>query len=127
MIVLEVLCVVFGVVIVFLVLSAAVRTVVVPRDEQVFLNRLVFRITRVCFEMFAKESRPYKDRDRVMALRAHVADAVAAGLDDRCHRRLQRHLLGAARGPTHMPWSWPARRRPRSASSGPTGSRSTCS
>ena len=67
MIVLQVLCVIFGVVVVFLVLSAAVRTVVVPRDEQVFLNRLVFRITRVCFEMFAKESRPYKDRDRVMA------------------------------------------------------------
>ena len=51
MIVLQVLCVIFGVVVVFLVLSAAVRTVVVPRDEQVFLNRLVFRITRVCFEM----------------------------------------------------------------------------
>jgi hypothetical protein len=67
MIVAEVLCVVFGAVIVFLVLSAAIRTVVVPRAEQVFLNRLVFRITRVCFEMFAKESRPYKDRDRVMA------------------------------------------------------------
>ena len=67
MIVAEVLCVVFGVVIVFLVLSAAVRTVVVPRAEQVFLNRLVFRMTRVCFEAFAKESRSYKDRDRVMA------------------------------------------------------------
>ena len=67
MIVLQVLCVIVGVAVVFLVLSAAVRTVVVPRDEQVFLNRVVFRVTRVCFEMFAKESRPYKDRDRVMA------------------------------------------------------------
>ena len=34
MIVAEVLCVILGVAIVFLVLSAAVRTVVVPRDEQ---------------------------------------------------------------------------------------------
>src|SRR4030081_510880 len=67
MIVAEVLSVIFGVVVVFLILSAAVRTVVVPRAEQVFLNRAVFRVTRVCFEMFAKESRPYKDRDRVMA------------------------------------------------------------
>ena len=67
MIVAEVLSVIFGSVVVFLVLSAAVRTVVVPRAEQVFLNRAVFRISRVCFEIFAKESRPYKDRDRVMA------------------------------------------------------------
>ena len=67
MIVAEVLSVALGVVVVFLVLSAAVRTVVVPRDEQVFLNRVVFRAVRVCFEMFAKESRPYEDRDRVMA------------------------------------------------------------
>ena len=67
MIVVEVLCVILGVAIVFLVLSAAVRTVVVPRDEQVFLNRVVFRVVRIFFEMFAKERRPYKDRDRVMA------------------------------------------------------------
>ena len=73
MIVAEVLCVVFGAVIVFLVLSAAVRTVVVPRDEQVFLNRVVFRLVRNCFEMFAKETRPYKDRDRVMARYAPTA------------------------------------------------------
>ena len=73
MIVAEVLCVVFGAAIVFLVLSAAVRTVVVPRDEQVFLNRVVFRLVRNCFEMFAKETRPYKDRDRVMARYAPTA------------------------------------------------------
>ena len=73
MIVLEILCAVLGVVIVFLVLSAAVRTVVVPRAEQVLLNRVVFRVTRVCFEMFAKESRPYKERDRVMARYAPTA------------------------------------------------------
>lgn len=73
MIVAEVLSVVFGVVIVFLVLSAAVRTVVVPRAEQVFLNRVVFRVVRNCFEMFAKESRPYKERDRVMARYAPTA------------------------------------------------------
>jgi len=73
MIVAEVLSVVAGVVLVFLVLSAAVRTVVVPRDEQVFLNRVVFRMVRVGFEVFAKETRPYKDRDRVMARYAPTA------------------------------------------------------
>ena len=69
----EVACVVAGVVLVFLVLSAAVRTVVVPRDEQVLLNRIVFRVVRNCFEVFAKETRPYKDRDRVMARYAPTA------------------------------------------------------
>jgi hypothetical protein len=69
----EVACVVAGTVLVFLVLSAAVRTVVVPRDEQVLLNRVVFRVVRSCFEVFAKETRPYRDRDRVMARYAPTA------------------------------------------------------
>lgn len=56
-----------GFALVAVVLSGAIRTVVVPRDEQVLLNRVVFRIVRECFELFASERRPYRDRDRVMA------------------------------------------------------------
>ena len=73
MIVAEIAAIVIGAAIVFLVLSAAVRTVVVPRAEQLMLNRVLFRLVRECFELFAHESRPFATRDRVMARYAPTA------------------------------------------------------
>jgi hypothetical protein len=55
------------------VLSAAVRTVVVPRGEHVFLSTFVFGITRWCFQLFAKEAHTYERRDRVMSRFAPTA------------------------------------------------------
>lgn len=62
-----------GTIIVWITLSAAVRTVVVPRGEQILLNRIVFRVVREAFETFARPSRPYLARDRVMARYAPTA------------------------------------------------------
>lgn len=62
-----------GVVVVAFVLSAMVRTVVVPRGERVWLSVMVFGVTRLLFAPFAKESHTYERRDRVMARYAPTA------------------------------------------------------
>jgi hypothetical protein len=72
-VVVEILVALAGVALVYSTLSAAIRTVVVPRAEQVLLNRVVFRAVRNGFELFAKEGRPYLHRDRVMARYAPTA------------------------------------------------------
>jgi hypothetical protein len=72
-IVLQGVAVLVGVVVVAAVLSAAVRTVVVPRGEHVFLSTLVFGATRWCFQLFAKDAHTYERRDRVMSRFAPTA------------------------------------------------------
>lgn len=73
MVVWHVLAALGGAFVVAVVLSAAIRTVVVPRGEDVVLSRLVFGITRSVFHLFAKESYSYERRDRVMARYAPTA------------------------------------------------------
>lgn len=52
---------------------SAIQTVVVPRDVPVALTRIHFRWIRRVFEMFARSSRPYVERDRILALYSPVA------------------------------------------------------
>ncbi len=56
-----------GVTIVLFVISAAVRTVVVPRAEQVSLNRVAFRVMGHLFDLQARRQRDWVDEDRVLA------------------------------------------------------------
>lgn len=71
--ILHVLAFIGGALIVAVVLSAAVRTVVVPRGEHVLLSTVVFGVTRWAFQLFAKEAHSYERRDRVMARFAPTA------------------------------------------------------
>ena len=73
MIVLRLFAVLGGVFVVAAVLSAAIRTVVVPRGEHVMLTTAVFGMTRACFRVFAKEAHTYERRDRVMSRFAPTA------------------------------------------------------
>ncbi|MSX86925.1 MAG: hypothetical protein F2754_06015, partial [Actinobacteria bacterium] len=73
MIVLRLFAVLGGVFVVAAVLSAAIRTVVVPRGEHVMLTTAVFGMTRACFGVFAKEAHTYERRDRVMSRFAPTA------------------------------------------------------
>ncbi|MCJ7672628.1 MAG: hypothetical protein MUP67_11375, partial [Acidimicrobiia bacterium] len=71
-VVLDIVLVVFGVALVFVVLDSALRTFVLPRGERTVLTRLVFVSLRWCFDQVARESRTYEQRDRVMALYAPI-------------------------------------------------------
>lgn len=52
---------------VFWVVSSAVRMVVLPRDEVVWLSRMVFRSVMPFFRLRLRRSATYVDRDRAMA------------------------------------------------------------
>lgn len=69
----EILLVVVGVVAVFVVLDAALRTFVLPRGAPVLFTHLVFRSVRQTLMLFARPGRSYEARDRVMALYAPLA------------------------------------------------------
>ncbi len=56
-----------GVVTVVVVLSAAIRTVVVPRAESVLLNRVVFAGVKRVFDLAMLPRRSYETRDRILA------------------------------------------------------------
>lgn len=73
MVVWHVLAAAGGIVVVAAVLSSAIRTVVVPRGENVMLTRVLFGLTRRVFGLFAKEAHSYERRDRVMARYAPTA------------------------------------------------------
>src|SRR3954468_9199684 len=62
--------VVVGVVVSLWVLRSAIRTVVLPRSEVVSLTRAVFVSLRKVYDLRARDSRSYEERDRVMALYA---------------------------------------------------------
>ena len=55
------------------VVFSAIRTFVVPRGDNDTLSRISFRMIRKVFELFAAPSRPYEQRDRVMAYYGPVA------------------------------------------------------
>ena len=61
-----------GVVLVVLTLSAAIRSFVLPRNEVVHLNILVFRGIRAIFEGAARLANTYGRRDSIMAHYAPV-------------------------------------------------------
>lgn len=51
---------------------SAIKTVVLPRAAQSVITALVFRTSSRIFRLFAKPTRAYEDRDRVMALFAPI-------------------------------------------------------
>ncbi|MFC7666449.1 hypothetical protein ACFQT0_02685 [Hymenobacter humi] len=62
-----------GVVLVVTTLSAAIRSFVLPRNEVVRLNVMVFVSIRSIFDLAAKMANSYERRDRIMAHYAPVA------------------------------------------------------
>ena len=66
-------CILGGAVLVVVVAFSALRTVVVPRAEVVWLSRVVFVTVRRVFDRLAHEGRTYEDRDRIMSRYAPVA------------------------------------------------------
>jgi hypothetical protein len=64
---LHVLAVVGGALVAFWVLWSAIRTVVVPRGESVWLSRKLFIVMRDVFELVARRTRSYESYDRIMA------------------------------------------------------------
>jgi hypothetical protein len=69
----RVVAVTVGAVIVVATGLAALRTVVVPRAEPVWLSSIVFVNLRRVFDRLAHERRSYEDRDRVMSRYAPIA------------------------------------------------------
>ena len=65
--------IVVGILAVFVVLDAALRTFVLPRGAPVLFTSLIFRSVRRTLKLFARPSRSYEARDRVMALYAPLA------------------------------------------------------
>src|SRR5215469_1979818 len=64
-----VLCLV-GIALILIVFDAALRTFVLPRGVVPLVTSEFFRILRRVFDAFARESKSYETRDRVMALYA---------------------------------------------------------
>lgn len=63
----------FGAAIVIGTISSAVRTFVVPRGAQDWLNRAVFWLVRACFEVANRLARTYIARDGIMAFYAPIS------------------------------------------------------
>ena len=64
---------VLGLVLVVSVLGSAVRTVVVPRGEQVVVSAVLFLTVRGAFMYFARRKKRWQDRDRILARMAPIA------------------------------------------------------
>ena len=73
MVALQVLVFVLGVVGTVRVVASAIRTFVVPRGDNDRLSRFAFRAIRQVFDLIARPSRPYEERDRIMAYYGPVA------------------------------------------------------
>jgi hypothetical protein len=76
---LDVVCFLAGVALVTVVIDSAVRTFVLPRAAVSTFTRIVFIVVRMVFGAFARETRTYESRDRVMALYAPVGLLVLVG------------------------------------------------
>ena len=63
---------VIGAIVVVRTLLSAVRTVVLPRAEKAWLTRVHFVMVLQVFRLLARPSRPFSDRDRIMAWYAPV-------------------------------------------------------
>lgn len=70
MILLNILIFLAGLLLVGYTLASAARTVVIPRAERVPMSRWVFELSWTVFDLFARRTRTYEQRDRVMALYA---------------------------------------------------------
>ncbi len=73
MIVMDILLFLAGSLIVIATVTSAIKTFVLPRGTQNRLARVVFRTMRLCFYPWANPSRPYLQRDRVLAFFAPVS------------------------------------------------------
>jgi len=71
--VLDVVSVAVGILLLALVLDSVLRTFLVPRGLASLVTRLVFVGMRMVFGVFARESRSYEARDRVMAMYAPLS------------------------------------------------------
>src|SRR3954447_6261219 len=71
--ILQLLAALAGVVIIARTGLSAVRTFVVPRGDNDRLSRMVFLGVRRAFNLVARPSRPYAERDRVMAYFGPIA------------------------------------------------------
>jgi hypothetical protein len=69
---LEIVVGIVGVVLIVRTLLSAVRTVVLPRADKAWLTRFHFVVLLRIFGLFARPSRPYAERDRIMALYAPI-------------------------------------------------------
>jgi hypothetical protein len=67
MVALRILAGILGAVGICWVLWSAIRTVVVPRGESVWLSRKIFLVSRELFEAAARRARSYEGYDRIMA------------------------------------------------------------
>lgn len=72
MLFLQILSLAFGITIIFWTLHSAVRAIVLPRGEQVFLNAFLFRTLLIIFNFRLKRASDYATRDRVMAIFAPI-------------------------------------------------------
>jgi hypothetical protein len=68
----DILWIVAGALLVFAVLDAAVRSLVLPRGSFVLLTRIIWVSSRHVFDFFARIAKTYEGRDRVMALYAPI-------------------------------------------------------
>src|SRR3954465_5499043 len=71
--ILQLLVALAGVVIIARTGLSAVRSLVVPRGDNDRLSRMVFLGVRRAFNLVARPSRPYAERDRVMAYYGPIA------------------------------------------------------
>lgn len=73
LVVLKPLVFLLGVMLVIWTVMTAVRTFVLPRGENAFLSRQVFRILRWLFLAAARPAKTYHDQDRILAFYAPIA------------------------------------------------------
>lgn len=73
MVVVRILAFLAGAMLVFYVVQAAVRTVVVPRGEQVGLTRAVFLVNRRLYELWCRRKPSYEAREHLFAHYAPVS------------------------------------------------------
>jgi hypothetical protein len=69
-----------GALLILVVLDSALRMFVLPRGVSTLLNRTVNVTLRRVFDLFARESRTYEARDRIMALYAPLSLFVLVGV-----------------------------------------------
>jgi hypothetical protein len=78
--VVEILWFAAGLGLVFVVLDAAIRSLVLPRGSVVVLTRIIWVSTRAVFNLIANRFDTYEGRDRVMALYAPLTLLVQPGV-----------------------------------------------
>jgi hypothetical protein len=80
MLALQILAAAAGIVVVVWVIWSAIRTVVVPRGESVWLSRKTFLVVREVFELAARPTKTYEGYDRIMARYGPTALLVMPGV-----------------------------------------------